>query len=116
MRDRMQEEFADVRVALPETIRRAAQQAGAQPVTSMAELSADVSSNSTLCTAFQQEINETIRQRIANDPEYAPEKYPNTEKYFNSKKPWSLRWCVLAISVRGHFAVVLLTFSYWLYV
>lgn len=84
--ERQREEFADVHVAIPEAIRRAAQQVDSRPVTSFSELSHDVAGSSQLQAAFQQEISEAIRHRIASDPDYNPGRFPNIEKFFDAKK------------------------------
>jgi len=81
-RDRQQEEFADVRLALPETLRRSAQLVGARALTSADFLSRDAASDEQLCEAFRLEVSAIIRQRLADDPDYSAERFPNTEKYF----------------------------------
>jgi hypothetical protein len=83
-RDRQREEFADVGTILPDALQRAAQQAGAVPITSITDISRDVADSPRLCTAFQQEVNSAICQRLAGDPNFIPEKYPNTEKFFKT--------------------------------
>ena len=85
-RERQQEEFADVRFAIPESIRRAAQHAGVQPMTSLADMSRDASESNRLHIAFQHQVNAAIEQRIRSDPDYNAEKYPNTDKFFNEKE------------------------------
>jgi hypothetical protein len=81
-RDRQQEEFADVRLALPETLRRSAQLVGARALTSADFLSRDAASDEQLCEAFRLEVSAIVRRRLADDPDYSAERFPNTEKYF----------------------------------
>lgn len=84
--ERQREELADFRVALPETVRRAAQQVNAQSVTSFSDLTDDMTANPQLHSAFQQEICDAIRRRLATDPDYSAQRFPNADKFFESKK------------------------------
>jgi hypothetical protein len=86
-RERQRTELGDFRTVLPDAVQRAVQQASAAPLTSLSELSQQVAGSSRLRAAFQQEVNATIRKRLASDPSYIPEKYPNTEKFFKSSDP-----------------------------
>jgi len=81
-RDHQPEEFTDLRIALPETLRRSAQRVGATALTTTDLLSRDAANDQQLCEAFRQEVSTAIRQRIADDPEYSADKFPNTDKFF----------------------------------
>lgn len=91
--NRQREDLVNLRVALPKSIRRAAQQVNAQPLTSFSELTDDVTTNLQLHSAFQEEVDQAIRRRIANDPDYSPHRFLNTSKFFDSKKQQDIKFC-----------------------
>ena len=79
-------ELADIRTLLPQAVGRAAEAAGAEPITSHEDMEKDAAGSATLREAFQQEMNDSIRKRLREDSDYIAEKYPNTEKYYHKKK------------------------------
>ena len=71
--------------SIPEAIRQAAQAANVEPITSMEALSEDVARSSTLHNAFDREISTVLAERIKEDSDYVPQKYPNAEKLLEKK-------------------------------
>ena len=77
--------MGNLKSVVPEAIKKAAQSAGVEPITSHEEISRDVAANSALCSAFESQICDSVQERIEKDPDYNPDKYPKTEKFFNKK-------------------------------
>ena len=79
-------ELGDLKSVVSESVKKAAQSAGVQPITSQEEIARDAASNSELCSSFEQHICDSVTRRLDKDPDYRPEKYPKTEKFFKGKK------------------------------
>ncbi len=77
-------ELADAKKAVPSAIHQAADAAGVEPTTSNDLLLRDAENSGTLQRAFKDEMEQSIRQRLASDPDFNEEKYPNAAKYFKS--------------------------------
>jgi hypothetical protein len=46
------------------------------------EIVASLSNDSTIQNAYRDEVKGNVSQRLKNDPDFEPEKYPNSSKYF----------------------------------
>lgn len=68
---------------LPESIRRAVAAAAVEPISSMENLSSELTSDSELHGAYESNLSNTISQRIEKDTDFKPERFPNTEEYFH---------------------------------
>ena len=73
--------------SIPDAIRQAARAANVEPITSLQAIKEDVEKNTELQDAFEQEISTVLGERVSEDSDYVPQKYPNSEKMFKSKKP-----------------------------
>ena len=71
---------------VPETLRRAIQNAGVQPVTSMDTVMQEAKEESNLHRACEEQVKSAVRERLRRDPDYDPQRFPNAEKYFQKKK------------------------------
>ncbi|XP_067134082.1 large proline-rich protein BAG6 isoform X2 [Centruroides vittatus] len=72
-----------IQTILPEAIQRAVRSVNVQPVTSMEELRRDAVQDTSLHSAYREQVKCAIQDRIRNDSDYIPERFPKTEKYFN---------------------------------
>ncbi len=77
--------MGDLKAVIPENIKKAAQLAGVEPMTSQEEITRDVAANSALCSAYENQICDSVQQRLEQDPDYVPEKYPKSERFFKKK-------------------------------
>ena len=73
-------------VVLPDAATQAANATRSRPITSLNSLTSELSSNQNLHAAFHRQLQQSIQERVAQDPDYTPAKFPNTEKKFNSKE------------------------------
>lgn len=71
---------------IPDSIRRAVAAAGVEPISSMENLTNEVTENSELQSAFEDQISSTLSERLENDSDYRPERFPNSEEYFKQNK------------------------------
>ncbi|XP_053380181.1 large proline-rich protein BAG6-like [Mercenaria mercenaria] len=69
--------------ALPESIRRAVAAAAVEPVSSLENLSSEVTNDTELQQAFESNISSSLSQRLNTDKDFKPERFPNTEEYFH---------------------------------
>lgn len=88
-------ELSNITGVLPDTLKRAASSVGAQSVTSLEDMSKEAASSTELKTAFQSEISKTLTDRIEKDPDYIPEKYPNSERVYKRKNNGDTSWFTL---------------------
>jgi hypothetical protein len=79
-------------------IRAAAQAVGAEPVTSLARVDADVRSDLPLVESYGEEIRRQTAERVRSDADYVSVKYPNAEKYLGSGGQRRLKMTALACS------------------
>ena len=77
--------MGDFKSIVTEGIKKAAQSVGVEPITSHDEISRDAVSSSPLCSALKDQICDSVQERLEKDPDYVPEKYPKSEKFFNRK-------------------------------
>jgi hypothetical protein len=68
---------------LPESIRRAVAAAAVEPISSLENLSSEVTNDTDLQQAFETNLSNTLSQRVNNDKDFKPERFPNTEEYFH---------------------------------
>lgn len=71
---------------LPNSLQRAVAAAAVEPISSMENLSSEVTTNSELHEAFQSQISSTITERLEADQDFKPERFPNSEEYFHKKR------------------------------
>ncbi|KAJ8301003.1 hypothetical protein KUTeg_022522 [Tegillarca granosa] len=71
---------------IPDSIRRAVAAAGVEPISSMENLTNEVTENSELQSAFEDQISSTLSERLENDNDYRPERFPNSAEYFKQNK------------------------------
>ncbi|XP_074654293.1 large proline-rich protein BAG6-like [Tubulanus polymorphus] len=75
---------------IPETIKRAVAATQSTPLTSIESVERDAAENHPLQTAYEQQVMSDITDRLKTDPDYSPDKYPNSDEYFtpglNTKK------------------------------
>ena len=79
-------DLSDLANIVPETLRRAVAVAGVEPHTSIDEVTREAATSTSLHAAFERQVCDSVRARINRDPDYVPEKYPNTEKFFKGEK------------------------------
>lgn len=79
-------ELSNFKATVSETVKTASRSTGAEPTTSLQQISEDASQNANLRLALESEIQSALSQRIQNDPDFIPEKYPNTEKLFKGDR------------------------------
>ncbi|XP_022099143.1 large proline-rich protein BAG6-like isoform X2 [Acanthaster planci] len=75
-----------VETFVPDTLRRAIQGAGVQPLTSVQSLVQDAEGSSSLHEACEEQIRSAVQERLRRDPDYDPQRFPNTDKYIHKKK------------------------------
>ena len=68
--------------ALSASLRRAVATAAVEPISSLDNMTNEVSDNTELQEAFQEEVTSTVTQRLDNDTDYKSDKFPNTEDYY----------------------------------
>ena len=71
--------------ALSASLRRAVATAAVEPISSLDNMTSEVSDNTELQGAFQEEVTSTVTQRLDNDTDYKSDKFPNSEDYFKKK-------------------------------
>lgn len=71
--------------ALSASLRRAVATAAVEPISSLDNMTNEVSDNTELQGAFQEEVASTVTQRLENDTDYKSDKFPNSEDYFKKK-------------------------------
>lgn len=72
--------------ALSTSLRRAVATAAVEPISSLENLSNEVSDNTELQAAFQEQVSSVVTQRLETDTDYKAEKFPNTEDYYKKKR------------------------------
>ncbi|XP_038045449.1 large proline-rich protein BAG6-like isoform X2 [Patiria miniata] len=75
-----------VETFIPNTLRRAVQAVGAQPLTSVQALVQDAEASSSLHEACEEQIRSALQERLRRDPDYDPQRFPHTDKYIHKKK------------------------------
>lgn len=75
---------------LPESIRRAVAAAAVEPISSMENLTSELTSDTELQGAYESNLSNNLSQRIEKDKDFKPDRFPNTEEYFHkgSDKKW----------------------------
>lgn len=68
-----------------DSLKKAVASAGVEPLSSLENLSSEVAHDSTLHSAFEEQICHNVLQRIHLDSDYNPERFPNTEEYFKNQ-------------------------------
>ena len=76
-------DLSNTREALPESIRRAVAAAAVEPISSLENLSSEVTNDIELQQAYETNLNNTLSQRINSDKDFKPERFPNSEEYFH---------------------------------
>lgn len=71
--------------ALSASLRRAVATAAVEPISSIDNMTNEISDNTELLEAFQDEVSSTVTQRLETDTDYKPEKFPNTEDCYRKK-------------------------------
>ncbi|CAH1787815.1 unnamed protein product, partial [Owenia fusiformis] len=77
------EELGKVTNIVPVAIENAASAVGATAISSTSDMVKDCEENTALSDSYQEQVQATIRHRLRTDPNYRPEKFPNTKKYFD---------------------------------
>ncbi|XP_078604700.1 large proline-rich protein BAG6-like isoform X2 [Branchiostoma floridae x Branchiostoma japonicum] len=75
-------EIGSMSSVVPEALKQAVLSSGVQPTTSMEEFTEEAESSATLHAAYEQQVRSSVRRRLRNDPNYTPERFPSTHKYF----------------------------------
>ncbi|PVD22317.1 hypothetical protein C0Q70_18126 [Pomacea canaliculata] len=70
---------------LPTAVKRAATQAGVEPVSSVDNLAAEASDAEELQNMLEAEVQRSLANRLASDDDYSADRFPNAQQYFNSK-------------------------------
>lgn len=83
---RPESELSDLRNIVPETLRRAVAAAGVEPRSSVDDLTQDASASASLHSAFEQQVCDSVRERINRDPDFTADKFPNAERFFKKGK------------------------------
>ncbi|KAL3872498.1 hypothetical protein ACJMK2_040418, partial [Sinanodonta woodiana] len=76
---------------LPDSIRRAVAAAGVEPISSMVNLTNEAAENTELQNAFEEEVCSVVRNRLQDEPDFVPERFPNTNDF--CKKANSSKRC-----------------------
>lgn len=72
--------------ALSTSLRRAVATAAVEPISSLENLTNEVSDNTELQAAFQEQVSSVVTHRLETDTDYKAEKFPNTEDYYKKKR------------------------------
>ncbi|KAJ8039567.1 Large proline-rich protein BAG6 [Holothuria leucospilota] len=64
-----------------ETLRRAVENSGLRPLTSVDSLLQEAENSSVLESACDEQMKSALKQRLRTDPDYDPQRFPNTDKY-----------------------------------
>lgn len=64
-----------------ETLRRAVENSGLQPLGSLDSLLQEAESSSAIQSACDEQMKSALKQRMRSDPDYDPQRFPNTDKY-----------------------------------
>ena len=79
-------DLANTADALSSSIRRAVNMAAVEPISSLDNLTNEVSDNTELQEAFQEEVSSAVTQRLETDSDFKAEKFPNTDDYYQKKR------------------------------
>ena len=79
-------DIANSAEALSSSLRRAVAMAAVEPISSLDNMTTEVSDNTELQEAFQEEVSTAVTQRLETDSDYKPEKFPNTDDYYQKKR------------------------------
>ena len=71
--------------ALSASLRRAVATAAVEPISSLDNMTNEVSDNTELQEAFQEAVTSAVTQRLDNDTDYKSDKFPNTEDCYKKK-------------------------------
>ncbi|XP_037905198.1 large proline-rich protein BAG6 isoform X5 [Hermetia illucens] len=76
---------ADVNALLSDGVRRALQNVGASSSnpSSVDEMTAAISSDPSAQLSYREALRSNIQERLKTDPDFTPDKFPNSSKYFN---------------------------------
>lgn len=70
---------------IPDSLKKAVATAGVEPLSSLENLSSEAAHDTTLHSAFEEQICHSVLQRIHLDSDYNPERFPNTEAFFKNQ-------------------------------
>lgn len=77
----------DIPNMLADGIRCAITASGVPPTnTSVADIANSIVSDTTLQTSYKEALKSTVQDRLKNDADFDADRFPNSSKYFNSKK------------------------------
>ncbi|KAK3587184.1 hypothetical protein CHS0354_016880 [Potamilus streckersoni] len=71
---------------LPDSIRRAVAAAGVEPISSMENLTNEAAEDTELQNAFEEEVCSVVRDRLQDEPDYVPERFPNANDFCKKAK------------------------------
>lgn len=80
-----QEVLRPVHSLLPQALQRAISSTHVQPVTSLDRVHQEVTQNMSLHTAYKEQVRSMLRDRLQNDLDYHPDRFPHAERYFNTE-------------------------------
>lgn len=86
--DRPADNITTVEEFIPESLQRAVEAVGVQPISSLENLVTEARADERLHQAFEQQMRDTITDRLSTDvAATATEgRYPKTKEYFTDKK------------------------------
>lgn len=76
-------DIANTADVLPESIRQAVAAAAVEPISSLENLSSEVTNDTDLHQAYESQLTNTLTQRLDTDKDFKPDRFPNTEDYFH---------------------------------
>ncbi|XP_076353017.1 large proline-rich protein BAG6 isoform X2 [Tachypleus tridentatus] len=71
-----------VQTILPNALQRAISAAGVRPLTSLDRITQDATQDERLHAAYREQLKCDIEERLENDLDYNPSRFPNANKYF----------------------------------
>ncbi|XP_022320209.2 large proline-rich protein BAG6-like isoform X3 [Crassostrea virginica] len=73
--------LANIPQSLTDQLSQAVRAAGVEPISSMDNLRSEVSSNTELQSAYEEQIHNSIAHRTTRDTDYKKDRFPNTQAY-----------------------------------
>jgi len=80
--------------ALPDAMRRAVTAAGVEPISSMENMSSELSTDTELQEAFSSQVSSTLARRLQNDSDFKSDRFPHSSEYYHKSagKKWNRNW------------------------
>ena len=76
-------ELNNIPDVLPESIRRAVAAAAVEPISSLENLTTEVTNNTDLHQSYDNHVTSSLQQTINGNTDYKADRFPNSEEYFH---------------------------------